>query len=277
MAPYGSAELGCSFHYYDLCRSNNPKLAIMRKTIISRMFYLSFFLVLTSFGNSAGTASSTANFDVDTTGNISALTEDESAAAYNVILYERLNLEKAGLDKAVLDAALKGHQKLVAKGAIANPQYLTIVDFSQSSRKKRLYLLDLDNIKMVMNTFVSHGKNSGVDMAERFSNVPESEKSSLGFYTTKNSYIGKHGLSLRLAGLEEGFNDNAERRAIVLHGAAYVNAARINSAYMGRSQGCPAVPEAYASKIVRLIKNGTALFVYHPSENYINNSALLNS
>ena len=248
----------------------------MRKTTISRLFYLSFFLVLTSFSNSVGSYSSSGTL-VDTTGTVNELTIESSAKAYSAMLYEKMNLEEIGLEQEVLDAAIEGHQKLVSEGAISNPRYLTIVDFSQSSRKKRFYLLDMENQEVAMNTFVSHGKNSGLDRAERFSNVPESEKSSLGFYTTKSPYIGKHGLSLRLGGLEEGFNDNAETRAIVLHGASYVNKGRVNSTFMGRSQGCPAVPEKQASKIINLIKDGTALFVYHTSDNYLNNSKLLNS
>jgi hypothetical protein len=111
----------------------------------------------------------------------------------------------------------------------------------------------------------------------RFSNRPQSEASSLGFYVTKDTYRGKHGLSLKLQGLENGFNDNAESRAIVVHGANYVNSSRVNSAYMGRSQGCPALPEAQAPKVIRLIKGGSALFVYNPSQKYLNSSKILNS
>lgn len=249
----------------------------MRKTIISRLFYLSFFLVLTSFGNSVGTNSSAAVSVSNINGSLSGATIESSAKAYSAMLYQEMNLQEIGLEQKVLDAAIEGHQKLVSEGAISNPRYLTIVDFSQSSRKKRFYLLDLENQEVALNTYVSHGKNSGIDRAENFSNVPESEKSSLGFYATKSPYVGKHGLSLRLSGLEEGFNDNAEARAIVLHGASYVNARRANSNFMGRSQGCPAVPEKYSSKIINLIKGGTALFVYHTTENYLNNSKLLNS
>lgn len=109
------------------------------------------------------------------------------------------------------------------------------MDFSQSSRKKRFYLLDIKNKKLLENTYVAHGKNSGMDMAKSFSNVIGSEKSSLGFYITKGTYTGKNGFSLRMAGLDRGFNDNAEKRAIVVHGADYANAGRVNSAYMGRS------------------------------------------
>lgn len=192
-------------------------------------------------------------------------------------LYDELNLEAAGLSETALEHAVKGYETLLNKGQVANSRYLTIVDFSQSSRKKRFYLIDMENHKLMVNTFVSHGKNSGVDMAERFSNTPNSEQSSLGFYVTGPTYTGKHGLSLRLKGQEKGFNDNAMARGVVMHGAAYVNAGRVNSAYMGRSQGCPALPEADYERVIKLIKNGSVLFVYHPNERYMQQSPVLNS
>lgn len=245
----------------------------MKKTILFRLFYLSSFLFLTSFTN---TSNSNANEELN---NKTALNAEakSSASAMSEALYKKLNLAKAGLSEEVLEAALKGYEQLVEEGVVQNTQYLTIVDFSQSSRKKRFYLLDVENQELELNTFVAHGKNSGVDQAVRFSNKPESETSSLGFYVTKETYRGKHGLSLKLAGLEDGFNDNAEARAIVVHGANYVNAGRVRSAYMGRSQGCPALPQAQASKVINLIKGGSTLFVYHPSEKYLNNSKILNS
>lgn len=192
-------------------------------------------------------------------------------------LYEGLNLETKGLSKEAFDYALKGYEKLVAEGAVSNDQYLTIVDFSQSGRKRRFYLIDVKNGELLINTFVSHGKNSGLDVAKNFSNTPSSEQSSLGFYVTGNTYTGKHGLSLRLQGQEEGFNSNALARGIVLHGAAYVNAGRVNSDFMGRSQGCPALPENEYAKVINIIKDGSVMFLYHPSQNYIQNSPVLNS
>lgn len=200
-----------------------------------------------------------------------------AAPSLEETLYKGLNLSEAGLSREALEAAVKGYEKLVAEGTVTNDQYLTIVDFSQSSRKKRFYLLDVKNGELLVNTFVSHGKNSGIDMAERFSNTVNSEQSSLGFYVTGPTYTGKHGLSLRLSGKEEGFNSNAEARGVVVHGANYVNAGRVNSAYMGRSQGCPALPEAEYAKVINIIKDGSVMFVYHPSENYIQNSPILNS
>ena len=128
-----------------------------------------------------------------------------------------------------------------------------------------------------MNTWVAHGKNSGAEYANRFSNTPESLQSSLGFYVTSATYIGKHGLSLRMNGVDPGFNDKALERTIVIHGAAYVDAARAKAGmYMGRSWGCPAVPQKESAKIISTIKNGTCLFIYHPSRNYLLTSKILN-
>ena len=202
--------------------------------------------------------------------------DDNVGSSLSNSLYEGLKLSQLGLSKEALDYALKGYQKLVDAGSVVNNRYLTIVDFSQSSRKKRFYLLDVKNNKLVRNTFVSHGKNTGIDKAEKFSNKMNSEQSSLGFYVTTVTYTGKHGLSLRLSGQEAGFNDNAEARGIVVHGAAYVNANRVNSGYMGRSQGCPALPEAEFAKVINIIKDGSVMFIYHPSKNYLQKSALLN-
>jgi hypothetical protein len=244
----------------------------MKKTILFRLLSLSIFLVLTSFNNSA-TSEVSADVKENTVANDESVNANSSASA----LYKNLGLQSKGLSQEAFSAAIKGYEKLKAQGVLQNTQYLTIVDLSQSSRKKRFYLIDVENYELEVNSFVAHGKNSGVDVAKSFSNTPESEKSSLGFYVTKNTYRGKHGLSLRLAGLEDGFNDNAEARAIVVHGADYVNAGRINSAYMGRSQGCPALPNGIAPKVINKIKNGSALFVYNPNEKYLGNSPILNS
>lgn len=192
-------------------------------------------------------------------------------------LYEGLDLSNAGLSREAFDYAIKGYEKLVAEGAVTKDQYLTIVDFSQSGRKKRFYLLDMEKGELLVNTFVSHGKNSGLDMAKKFSNTLNSEQSSLGFYVTSATYTGKHGLSLRLNGMEEGFNSNALARGIVVHGAAYVNAGRVNSDFMGRSQGCPALPEKEYAKVINIIKDGSVMFLYHPSQDYLQKSPVLNS
>jgi hypothetical protein len=191
-------------------------------------------------------------------------------------LFNELHLQDAGLSKETVEYAIKGYQKLVDSGLVNNDRYLTIVDLSQSSRNKRFYILDMANDSLAWNTYVAHGKNSGVDMAKSFSNNFNSNKSSLGFYVTKSTYHGKHGLSLRIDGLEHGFNDNAEARGVVVHGASYVNSSRVHSEYMGRSQGCPALPENEYAQVIDIIKDGSVLFVYNPDSMYLQSSSLLN-
>lgn len=203
-----------------------------------------------------------------------ATNEFVEIAALN--LYDSLHLDKKGLSFDALKYAFKGYQNLLNKGAVKKTDILTVIDFSKSSHKKRMFIIDLNNYKLLLNTYVAHGKNTGFQYAKRFSNKMESLQSSLGFYITKGTYFGKHGLSLKLAGKERGINDKAEDRAVVIHGANYIGDHRLNSSYMGRSFGCPAVPQAVSNKVINLIKNGTCLFIYHPSNSYLNGSRLLN-
>ena len=187
------------------------------------------------------------------------------------LLYEQLNLKEKGLSQEAFDYAYKGYHRLLEKKEINQPGYLTICDFSQSSKQKRLYIIDVCNDTIVMNTYVAHGHNSGGEYATRFSNKPRSKQSSLGFYITKNTYLGENGLSLRVEGLEPGFNDRAYRRAIVIHGADY-----IGDGSTGRSYGCPAVPLKESKTIINTIKNGTCLFIYNPEKKYLQSSKILN-
>jgi hypothetical protein len=193
------------------------------------------------------------------------------------LVYESAELQKYGLSQKAFDYAWSGYKNLLAKNKISRSNYLTICDFSQSSLKKRLYIIDLEKSGLIINTYVAHGKNSGGEFATQFSNKPESLQSSLGFYITSNTYDGKHGLSLRLNGVDPGFNDKALERTIVIHGANYVSAERAKTGtYMGRSWGCPAVPENESAKIINTIKNGSCLFIYHPSDSYLQHSKILN-
>jgi hypothetical protein len=235
---------------------------------------VTFFLFSSVKADGSARIASVNNTIVD-----SVVIEKEAASveAAASMLYESMGLDKLGLSKQAMQYAYKGHRQLVEKGLVQNSNVLTICDFSQSSSKKRMYILDLKNEKVLLNTYVAHGKNSGLNYAEKFSNTPESLQSSLGFYVTKATYSGKHGLSLRLAGLERGFNDRAEARAVVVHGAAYIGDGRAGAPYMGRSFGCPAVPQEHAPKVINLIKGGTALFIYSPNQSYIKSSKILNS
>lgn len=215
----------------------------------------------------------TANYVSTTEANT---TVAESYLEVAAALYEKLELDALGLAPQVLEYALKGHEQLVKKGVVRNGDILTIADFSQSSHNKRLYVIDIKNARVLQNTLVAHGRNTGMEFATNFSNRHESHQSSLGFYVTRNTYIGKHGVSLRLDGLEKGVNDQALARAVVIHGADYIGEHRKGS-FQGRSFGCPAVPTNQSNKLINTIKDGTALFIYHPSKNYLNTSNFLNS
>jgi hypothetical protein len=171
--------------------------------------------------------------------------------------------------------AFEGYSKLKEQGLIVK-NYLTIIDFSLSSNEERLWVVDMLNKKIVLQSLVAHGKNSGEEFASKFSNKAESFQSSLGFYATGEVYQGKHGLSLRLDGLEIGINDNARYRAVVIHGADYVsNKFAKSNGRLGRSLGCPAVPYSIHKDFINTIKDKSCLFIYHPSRVYISKSRLV--
>ena len=166
---------------------------------------------------------------------------------------------------ASFESALKGFYALQEQGKLS-ANILTLVDFSLPSSVKRLWVIDLDANKVVINSLVAHGKNSGGNIATRFSNVSQSFKSSLGLFVTAEVYRGKHGTSLKLDGQEKGRNDNARNRAVVVHGADYVSQEFVKNHHrLGRSEGCPAVPMDKADEIINTIKDGTCLYIYHPS------------
>jgi hypothetical protein len=208
---------------------------------------------------------------------VAATADSSYAVSIAESVYCTINLEQYGLSQEAFTYAWKGYQQLLHKKKINRTSYLTVCDFSQSSSNKRLYIIDVENNKLITNTYVAHGKNSGGEYATKFSNTPESLQSSLGFYITQQTYTGEHGLSLRINGVDPGYNDKALERSIVIHGAAYVDAARAKAGvFMGRSYGCPAVPQNESAKIITTIKNGTCLFIYHPSKNYLLRSKILN-
>ena len=191
-------------------------------------------------------------------------------------LYESMNLQALGLSKEAFSYAVEGYNYLLSTGKLNNDNILSVVDFSLPSSKKRLFVIDMENGKLLYNTYVAHGRNSGKVYANEFSNRPESFKSSLGFYITKGTYTGKHGYSLQLEGEEKGINDNALSRAIVIHSASYVNEKVVKSqGYVGRSLGCPALPEKLAKPIIRTIKDGSCFFMFSPNSNYVAKSQIL--
>lgn len=194
------------------------------------------------------------------------------------LLFYNMGLGDKGLPFDAFLSAMKGFSRLREKNLVGEDSILTIVDFSKSSKEKRLYVVDLKNQDILFHTLVAHGRNSGQEFARSFSNKPSSNKSSLGFYITQGTYKGSNGYSLRLQGTETGINDMALPRAIVMHGADYANESVIDSkGYLGRSYGCPAIPQKLTRPIIDRIKNGNAIFIYYPDPSYMKRSKLLNS
>ena len=175
------------------------------------------------------------------------------------------NAAGAGLRTEVLELALKAHSRFISEGRTSS-LLLTVIDYSLPSREPRLWVLNTETGAVLERELVAHGNRSGGDIANAFSNRPGSNQSSLGTFVTGKTYIGKHGKSLRLHGLDEGLNDLAFDRAIVIHGAQYVNEGIIDQlGRLGRSQGCPALSPAASARIIDLIKDGSVVFSYHPS------------
>ena len=192
-------------------------------------------------------------------------------------LYDSMKLEKSGLNQKAFEYAWRGYHNLMKQGKLKKSYVLTVCDFTQSSSNKRMYVIDVAHKKLLFNTYVSHGMNSGIEYATSFSNKANSFKSSLGFFVTSKTYLGKNGLSLKVQGLEKGFNDQATKRHIVLHGADYVSPEYLkDNGEMGRSLGCTAMPNAMSPKIIKTIKNGSCLFIYHPTAKYLSRSTVIN-
>lgn len=191
-------------------------------------------------------------------------------------LYTNLNTNNFKLPQLEsFSNAIKGFYKLKEKGLIQN-NLLTLIDFSLSSNTKRLWVIDMNTNTILHHSLVAHGKNSGEEFATKFSNKLESYQSSLGFYITGEVYQGKHGKSLRLDGIERGINDKARDRAVVIHGADYVSEQFIKqNKRLGRSLGCPAIPEELTAEIIDLIQDKSCLFIYHPTKTYAVTSKLL--
>ncbi|MEJ5996213.1 murein L,D-transpeptidase catalytic domain family protein [Pedobacter sp. Du54] len=184
-------------------------------------------------------------------------------------IYQAAHLKDAGLLEATFEKALTGFYNLKKAGQLSKKSILTIVDFDQVSTKKRLYIIDLDKKEILLNTWVAHGQRSGNNEAIKFSNQNDSFSSSLGFYVTGEVYRGMHGKSLKLDGMDEGFNNNARMRSIVVHGAAYVSKGTIQAlGRLGRSQGCPAVAPELADKVISTIEDKTVLFINKSQEAY---------
>jgi hypothetical protein len=184
--------------------------------------------------------------------------------------YAALGARQQGLRYSVFEQAMTGYHNLRRQKLVGAPPRLAIIDFDLPSTQKRLWVLDLARNRVLFRTLVAHGGKSGAQVATRFSNVNDSHMSSLGFYATGSEYVGKHGRSLRLRGLDAGFNDNATARSIVVHGADYVSEAFIRqTGRLGRSQGCPALPMNVYAPIIDSLKGGAGLFMHKSQAGYV--------
>lgn len=190
-------------------------------------------------------------------------------------LYSKFDLREKGLSLEAFEYALKGFDKIKRSNSLRE-DLISIVDYSQSSANKRLYILDLKKEKVLYHTWAAHGKNSGNEYATKFSNIEGSKQTSLGFYLTAETYTGSNGYSLRLDGLDMGYNNNARSRYIVMHGAWYVSEEQIDKfGRIGRSWGCPAVEEPIHKELLNTVKHGTVLFHYTDDRDYLNSSIWL--
>ena len=237
-------------------------------SIVIGILHLPFAFAKSATGNHKLFYRPPADSTINTTTNSSLSVSSLKSA------YDSLHLSIKGLSIQAFDYAKQGFDKLLQEGKLLNDSVISIIDFSEPSIKKRLFIIDLKNYKVLFNTLVAHGKNTGREWATSFSNQNSSFMSSPGFYITKETYEGKNGYSLKLEGMERGINDKAYERGIVIHGAEYVSDAFVNThGYTGRSQGCPAVPVQISRSMINTIRNGSCVFIYHPS--YIYYSALL--
>lgn len=203
---------------------------------------------------------------------------DEASIVANWVdsMYNTLQLDSLGLNKNIFFYACKGYNYLLNQHKLQNTSLLTVCDYTQSSTRKRLYVINLEKGQVLYNTYVSHGKNSGSEFAKNFSNKTDSHKSSLGFMITGSTYSGKNGYSMYFEGMEKGINNNVRTRSIVMHGSKYVNEERADEGNaMGRSFGCPAVPYKEHKAIIDEIKGGSCFFAYANDKWYTSTSKVL--
>ncbi|SKB79857.1 L,D-transpeptidase catalytic domain [Salegentibacter holothuriorum] len=199
--------------------------------------------------------------------------ESKVASLYNEFSTNNISIPAM----PVFEKAIKGYEQLDENGKVGK-KLLTVIDFGLSSTKKRMWIMNMETKKVLFNTYVSHGKNTGGEFATKFSNTVNSLQSSLGFYVTAETYYGKNGLSLFIDGMEKGFNSNARKRYVVIHGADYAEPNFIDRiGRLGRSYGCPAVPNTIAKEVIDTIKEESVVYIHKNNKEYLEKSTLLNS
>jgi hypothetical protein len=211
--------------------------------------------------------------------NLKPIHSSQSTSEYIKSIYNKINFCSSSiLNPFVFERAYRGFVHLKSAQKLNKEKnIIAVCDYSLSANQNRLWVIDLNTNKVLFNTLVAHGQGTGEEFATSFSNQEGSHQSSLGFYVTGDTYMGSHGLSLHLHGMDQGFNTAAYDRAIVLHGAPYVSESFIQqNQRLGRSWGCPAVKEELSTEIIETLKEGTCLFAYFPDDNYLKHSFWLN-
>jgi hypothetical protein len=200
-----------------------------------------------------------------------------TASASATFSRENFSSEELGsIDTDVFDLAMNAASCAVKSGAVGQPRTLTVIDYSLPSTEKRLWVYDLNSRELLYEELVAHGQGTGANVATKFSNLADSHQTSLGLFVTDETYVGRNGYSLRLDGLDKGWNDRARDRAIVMHGAPYVSPQFVKAnGRLGRSHGCPAVSDAVARRLIDRVKGGGLVFAYYPDAKFLKSSKYL--
>ena len=192
-------------------------------------------------------------------------------------LYNKIGLSKVGMNFDAFRYGMIGYYALKNQGKVENSDVVSFIDFTKKSTEKRFYTVDLKEYKVKFHSLVSHGRNTGENEAKLFSNRPNSNQSSLGFYLTGETYVGSKGYSMRLDGMDGSYNDQMRDRAVVMHDAAYVSDTWITKyGRLGRSQGCPALPKEISRTVIDAIKGKSVIFAYYNDAQYLSASQNLN-
>ena len=222
----------------------------------------------------AGSVCAVWSTDSSAAGRAAATAAAATSAAFEASAWSDVSV--GGIRDSVFEMALGAASCAVQSGAVDAPTTLTVIDYSRPSTERRLWVYDLRTRQLLYEELVAHGQGSGDNLPTRFSNEPETHRSSIGLFKTDNTYVGKNGYSLRLDGLDAGFNDRARERAIVIHGAAYVSPeiARAQGR-LGRSWGCPAISADVAKQMIDRVKGGGLVFAYYPDKEWLKSSKYL--
>ena len=248
----------------------NMRVAFVRAALAMGMFIVPAMV----WTNTDAAASSAASAPVTTVATTVAEAAAEAVSAFDLAAWDTDVL--GAVDTRIFALALQAAETAIRRGDVGTPTTLTVIDFSRPSTKKRMWVYDLRSRELLFEELVSHGRGSGQTMATAFSNRAESHQSSIGLYRAGETYTGKHGYSLRLDGLDEGFNDQARARAIVVHAADYVSEQFAQAqGYLGRSHGCPAVRPEVSRKLIDTVKGGGLIFAYYPDAKWLETSPYL--